>query len=121
MPAEEQPRQRLRALRAITDLLSDPHGNHVVGILPEGPVGESRLVAMKGAGAFLYYLYQRGIPILPVGLGEWDGVLVAAFGEPIRLHLPPGLDKEEQDTEAGRQVMAAIARLLPLEASRRDS
>ncbi len=63
-------------------------------------------------GRLLVELGRQGAPVLPVGLCEERGVLVASFGPPVIL--PTGRS-EEAALEARDEVMRAIARLLPPE------
>lgn len=86
-----------------------------VGLMPEA-LGKGRLLeALPGTGAFLKSLCDRGIPILPVGLLEREGVLTAVFGEPFRLELGDAGGADEADRVAREQVMVAVGRLLPEE------
>jgi len=86
-----------------------------IGLMPEA-LGKGRLIeALPGSGAFLKSLSDRGIPILPVGLFERQGVLSAVFGEPFRLEVNAGGDARETDGAAREQVMVAVGRLLPEE------
>jgi 1-acyl-sn-glycerol-3-phosphate acyltransferase len=87
----------------------------VLGIMPEGTVGETPelLPAAAGVGAFLLVLSRTGAPVLPVGLYEEGGRLVVHFGEPYRLITPAGLEREAADEHARHQIMAAIRDLLP--------
>lgn len=86
-----------------------------LGVMPEA-LGKGVLIeAMPGVGLFLKVLSDRGLPILPVGLLERDGVLTAVFGPTFRLELPSTVDEQELDRLAREQVMVAMGRLLPRE------
>jgi 1-acyl-sn-glycerol-3-phosphate acyltransferase len=112
MPADDQPGARIKALRTITTVFTGSKSNGVVGLYPEGGVSESRLVAKPGVGSLLAFLDSRGVTMLPVGVYEARGQLVANFGPPIRIKPGTSKDKTERDKDLGRQVMAAISRLV---------
>jgi 1-acyl-sn-glycerol-3-phosphate acyltransferase len=84
-----------------------------VGVLPEGTASVALCEARPGVGLFLAWLTRGGVPLVPVGIAELDGVLTARFGAPF--HLPParGGNKAERDAALREAVMVAIARLLP--------
>jgi 1-acyl-sn-glycerol-3-phosphate acyltransferase len=96
---------------------SDGERAGLIGVFPEGQdTPHSALMQpLHGVGTFLIMLTRNGLPILPVGLHERDGALVAAFGTPFTLNVPPGLSREERDREACQQVMVAVGKLLPPE------
>jgi hypothetical protein len=83
--------------------------------MPEGTVGSTPelLAAAEGVGTFLSLLSAAGAPILPVGLYEEDGHLVAHVGDPLSLRLPPEVSKDDRDRWARQTVMRAIRDLLP--------
>jgi 1-acyl-sn-glycerol-3-phosphate acyltransferase len=103
-------RPLLRAARVVLD-----GGDTAIGLFPEGAPSVALREAVPGSGAFLLRLSERGVPILPVGLAEPHGLLAAGFGPPFHLAVPRELPPDERDAEARRQVMTAIARLLPPE------
>jgi hypothetical protein len=69
--------------------------------------------ALPGSGAFLLRLHERGVPLIPVGISEPEGLLTARFGAPIELRVARSLPPAERDAAAGQRIMAAIGRLLP--------
>jgi hypothetical protein len=83
--------------------------------MPEGTVGTipELLEAREGAGLFLLLLAATGVRILPVGLYEERGRLVAHFGDAFPLHLPTGVPKDARDAWTRDHVMHAIRDLLP--------
>jgi hypothetical protein len=87
----------------------------ILGLMPEGTVGPTPelLHAREGAGVFLLLLTTSGARILPVGLYEEQGKLVAEFGEPFALHLPQRVPKNARDAWATDRVMNAIKDLIP--------
>jgi hypothetical protein len=102
---------RAAAMRAILEVV-DRRGEPI-GLYPEGVGREVLIKAMPGTGLFLSSLNKRGIPILPCGVYEEEGVLTARFGPPFFIDLPQAAAKEERDRLAREQVMARIGRLLP--------
>lgn len=87
----------------------------IIGIMPEGDVGATPelLPAREGVGTFLGLLTAGGAPIIPVGLYEEDGRLVAHFGVSMTPEVPRGASREDADRLIREQVMRAIAALLP--------
>jgi 1-acyl-sn-glycerol-3-phosphate acyltransferase len=89
----------------------------VIGLAPEG--GDIYNIKMgwppPGAGRFILHLNRLGMPVVPIGINEVDGALCYRFGPAYSLEIPPDLPVQEQDTLAIRQVMGAIAALLPEE------
>ncbi|HEX6506342.1 MAG TPA: 1-acyl-sn-glycerol-3-phosphate acyltransferase, partial [Chloroflexota bacterium] len=87
----------------------------ILGLMPEGTVGATPelLDAREGAGAFLLLLTTAGTQILPVGLYEESGRLVAHFGDPFRVVPPREVARDARDSWARRHVMEAIKTLLP--------
>jgi len=84
-----------------------------VGLMPEA-LGKGVLIeAVPGVGLFLKALSDRGLPLLPVGLFERDGVLTAVFGPAFRLDLPASVDQQTLDRLARERAMVNIGRLLP--------
>ena len=89
----------------------------IVALAPEGRAsGDGRLVELPpGAGRFLLRLGRTGVPFLPAGVAEREGILTLLFGPPFHLQPPSGLSRPEEDRWAGLRVMVAIGRLLPPE------
>ena len=109
--ASERLLGRAAAMRSILQVVEQERG--AIALFPEG-VGQGNLIEPQpGTGTFLLLLSQRGIPVLPAGLYEQDGVLTARFGPPFHVQIPQEADKGERDRLAGRQIMVAIGRLLP--------
>jgi len=102
---------RAAAMRAILEVVEGR--GESIGLYPEGVGREVLIEAMPGTGLFLSSLSRRGIPILPCGVYEEEGVLTARFGPPFFIDLPQAAAKEERDRLAREQVMAHIGRLLP--------
>ncbi|HXG35613.1 MAG TPA: hypothetical protein VNL15_01445, partial [Dehalococcoidia bacterium] len=83
-----------------------------IALFPEA-IGHGKLIRPPAAvGAFLLLLSEHGLPMLPVGIYEDDGVLSARFGEPFFVDVR-GIGKEKRAEAARDQVMVAIGRLLP--------
>ena len=113
MPPSDAPAAaRAAAMRTST---GEARRGSILGLMPEGTVGATPelLHAREGAGLFLLLLAATGIRILPVGLYEERGRLVAHFGDAFPLHLPPGVPKDERDSWSRDRVMRAIRDLLP--------
>ena len=87
----------------------------VIGLAPEGrDPADGRLgQPPPGVGRFIALLSELGLPILPVGVYEAPDRFCLNFGPLYPLELPPGLTPESRDQLSSRQVMLAIARLLP--------
>lgn len=88
-----------------------------IGIAPEGrdsPDG-SLVEPQEGTGRLLLHIAKRGLPLLPIGVCEVDGVLTARCGPSFSLENHPGLGKNEQDRAASAQAMVEIGKLLPHE------
>lgn len=87
----------------------------ILGLMPEGTVGPTPelLPAREGAGLFVLLLAAGGTRVLPVGLYEEEGRLVADFGEPFALRIPEDVPKDARDVWASERVMRAIRALLP--------
>jgi 1-acyl-sn-glycerol-3-phosphate acyltransferase len=107
----EQVMGRAAAMRSILEVVEKE--GEPIGLFPEG-VGKDVLVeAMPGTGLFLSSLSKRGVPILPAGIYEENGVLTVRFGPPFRMQPPQGAAREERDGLAREQLMLHIGRLLP--------
>lgn len=123
-----QPREGAVSVRRFLALAQQARTRgEVLAIAPEGtgdPAHPRCLVAPPpGVGRFLLLLARQAgaaspdtsLPLLPVGVAERDGRLVATFGQPFSLVPPAALPKTQADDWASRQVMLAIGRLLPAE------
>lgn len=122
MPSDPgQTMQRAMALRKAEAVLlgpkrgdNGPPQGEPVGFFPEGPTANTALhEAMPGTGLFFLRVCQKGVPLLPVGITEEEGVLTVTFGPPFFLSQPPGQDRALWDRLARDQVMIAIGKLLP--------
>lgn len=102
---------RAAAMRSILEVLA--RRAEPIGLYPEGVGGEVLIEAMPGTGVFLSSLSKRGIPILPCGVYETEGVLTAHFGPPFFVRPSEAAAKRDRDRLAREQVMAHIGRLLP--------
>ena len=101
---------RAAAMRSIMEVVER---GEPIGLFPEGVGRDALIEAMQGTGLFLHSLSRRGVPILPTGIYEEDGVLTVRFGAPFFIGLPEGTAKEDRDRLTREQVMARIGRLLP--------
>jgi 1-acyl-sn-glycerol-3-phosphate acyltransferase len=102
---------RAAAMRSILEVVE--RQGEAIGLYPEGLGREVLIEAMPGTGLFLNSLSRRGVPLLPCGVYEEEGVLTARFGRPFFIDVPRAAAKEERDRLAREQVMARIGRLLP--------
>ncbi len=98
-----------RTLREVGNLFA---GGGALGIAPEGQGEDVLIEPPTGAGRFLLRL-AADVPVLPVGISEQQGALVARFGEPYRLAARPGEDRRAEDDRIKTEVMSAIAALVP--------
>ena len=108
-----------RAVRQILSLLASAPDGHkpCIGFAPEGydsPDG-SLMEPPPGVGRLLLHLDKHGLPLLPVGVAEVDGVLTARFGQPFQLQVATNLDRTALDRLASAQAMTAIGAQLPRE------
>jgi hypothetical protein len=88
-------------------------GEGAIGLFPEG-IGTGHLIEpMPGVASFLLSLSNRGIPVLPVGIFEEGGRLIASFGPPFSIQVQRSVEKGERERLASQQVMVATGRLLP--------
>jgi hypothetical protein len=120
-PMPPQPQYVPEGARAARQLLalgaSATGGKPSIGIVPEGhdsPDG-SLVEPPVGTGRLLLHLAEHGLPLLPVGVAEVDGVLTACFGPLFELQVARGRDRKGVDRLASTQVMTAIGALLPHE------
>jgi hypothetical protein len=109
---------RARALRQVLGYLGrrsrDGAGRcEPVALFPEGTATVALGEARPGTGAFLSHTSRLGIPLLPVGVYHEAGRLVIRCGAPFLLTAARGIARDDEDALARRQVMIAIARLLP--------
>lgn len=93
-------------------------GDHpqLFGLAPEGRTGNHQALCQppRGAGLFLLMLTRGALPILPAGIFEDKScTLTVNFGAPFQLCARRGIPREEQDSDAARQVMVQIGKLLP--------
>ncbi len=98
-----------RTLREVETLFA---GGGALGIAPEGEGEDVLIEPPVGAGRFLLRLAANA-PVVPVGLYEQEGALVARFGAAYRLAARPGEEKRGEDERIKTEVMTAIAALLP--------
>ena len=87
----------------------------VVGLMPEGEDEKSGILQMPppGSGRFMLQLAKLGLVVVPAGVVELAGSLCVRFGPHFTLNPASGLAADERDLQASRQVMGAIASLLP--------
>lgn len=107
--AKERAMGRAAVVRAV---LEAAQGDRPIAFFPEG-IGTGTLIRPPEAvGLLLLGLAQKGVPVVPAGLYEEEGVLVAKFGPPVPFQMGDG-DEREQARQARDQAMMAIGRLLP--------
>ncbi len=104
---------RAAAMRSILNVVRNRE--EAIGLYPEATGTGQLIEPMPGVGLFLLSLSERGIPILPVGIFEEEGRLIASFGPPLSIQVARGVEKGERDRLASQQVMVAIGRQLPRE------
>jgi hypothetical protein len=93
-------------------VLEAAQGDRPIAFFPEG-IGTGTLIRPPEAvGLLLLGLAQKRVPVVPAGLYEEEGVLVAKFGPPVPFQMGDG-DEREQARRARDQAMMAIGRLLP--------
>lgn len=111
-PAEVAERaQAVRRVLAWAQQASRP----VIGLAPEGR--DTRAGALEwpapGAGRFIFHLARLGLPIVPIGAYEAEGLFCLRFGRPYRLELEPALTPDQRDRRASEMVMQRLAAELP--------
>ena len=107
--AKERAMGRAAVLRAVLEAAQE---ERPIAFFPEG-IGTGTLIRPpEGVGVLLLGLAQRGVPVVPVGLYEEEGALVAKFGPPVSFQIRDG-DERDQARWARDQAMMAIGRLLP--------
>ena len=119
-PMPPRPQYMGEAVRAVRQALSlaasaTVESPVVIAIAPEGgdsPDG-TLMQPPSGAGRLMLHLAGHGLPFLPVGVSEVDGVLIAGFGPLFVLEAQPGVARDDLDRAASSRVMAAIGALLP--------
>lgn len=116
-PMPPRPQEVAARAAAVRHLLNVAHQTPppVLALAPEGqdnPAG-GLMRPHPGVGRLMSILDGLGYPIIPVGISEDDHHLVLNFGQPFHLTLPNGLTPSQRDAQAARQVMRAIAALLP--------
>ena len=112
-PGFSTPQQRSAGVRQVIERLR-AQPDLVLGLTPEGmdsPDGRLGLPP-AGAGKFILYLQQMGLPIVPVGVCEAKGSLQVHFGVPYSLQVDPSLPLSEVDLWVRQAVMQPIAVLL---------
>ncbi|MEW6402113.1 MAG: hypothetical protein AB1649_09950, partial [Chloroflexota bacterium] len=106
---------RARSVRAVLSYVEQTE-NPVLCLAPEGADVPGGKISMPpaGAGRFMLLLSRAGLPITPAGgWQDEDGALCIHFGPPFHLSAPPGLQADEKDCYAAREVMTRLALLLP--------
>lgn len=89
----------------------------VVGLMPEGQDEILGTLQMPppGVGRFMLQLARQGLVLVPAAIYEAEGALCVCFGPHFYLEVSSELPAAERDLQASRQVMRAIACLLPEE------
>ena len=87
----------------------------VIGLMPEGQDEKLGTLQMPppGVGRFMLQLARQGLVVVPAAIYESDGALCVRFGPHFCLEVSSELPADERDLLASRQVMNAIASLLP--------
>ncbi len=87
----------------------------LIGLAPEGGDAPGGVLQMppSGVGRFIIHLARLGLPIVPIGAFEADGVFCLRFGPAYRLDVSPALSAAERDRGARLMVMRHIAAQLP--------
>ena len=87
----------------------------MAGIYPEEDESTALQEARPGSGGFVALLSDGHIPVLPVGIYEEAGSLVARFGPTFTLSnkRPHGIDRDAFESQQRATMMGHIARLLP--------
>jgi 1-acyl-sn-glycerol-3-phosphate acyltransferase len=116
LPIPPPGRQSATGARALLRVARAVEGaGEVIGIFPEGEPSVALRPAVPGSGGLLLLLTANGLPVVPVGLFEPDGILTARFGPPFRLEVPRGGPAEQRDEAARQRVMQAVRDQLPPE------
>lgn len=112
-PGYSTPQQRSSGVRQGIEHVR-AHPDTVLGLTPEGmdSLDGSLILPPAGAGKFILYLQQMGLPILPVGVYEKDGCLQINFGQSYALVVDPALSPSEVDLQVRKTVMEHIRQLL---------
>jgi 1-acyl-sn-glycerol-3-phosphate acyltransferase len=111
-------RGRARAAREMIELVSPRAPGKtgaILGIFPEARNSPSGLAEPPpGVGGLVRVLARRGVPFLPAGVYEEEGISHLAFGDPIDIG-PQAVADAAEGESAIRSLMVAIGRLLPPE------
>jgi 1-acyl-sn-glycerol-3-phosphate acyltransferase len=113
MPAAHAPpARRAKSMRVAVQAVKE---GKIIGLMPEGDVGRTPelLPAREGVGTFLLLLAEAGARIVPIGLFEEGGHLVANIGNPFDLRAPADLLREKRQQWASDRAMLAVRDLLP--------
>jgi 1-acyl-sn-glycerol-3-phosphate acyltransferase len=112
-PESAGARQRAEGVRRALKAMED---GDIVGIFPEGDIGETpaMIQAQRGSGSFVLALSRLG-PVVPVGLYESDGRLCVRFGPAIEMEPLRRVERGLRDEAVTQRVMSAVAGLLPEE------
>ncbi len=111
-PGNASAGERARAMRqAVARLRS----GGVIGLMPEGTVGDTPelLPAREGAGSFVQLLASAGATVMPAGIYENEGRLIIRFGAPVDVSLPAYIARSARDDWTRNRIMTAIKELLP--------
>ena len=110
---EEMEARAVAVLRTVRMARGLARTGGLLGLSPEGrdvPIGLAE--PPPGAGAFVALLTEAGLmPVLPAAVTEAGGRLRVSFGPSFVPAIPAS--RAERDPAVARQVMDAIARLLP--------
>jgi hypothetical protein len=85
-----------------------------VALAPEGGRNAPQLlVPWPGVGTMLGLLSAAGVPLLPCGISEPDGVHTVRYGPPFRLDPLRHLARDERDAAWATTTMRHLAAQLP--------
>jgi hypothetical protein len=112
-PQTKEIEARAWAVRRVLKIARSPGA--LIALAPEGRDQPNGVLGPfpPGAGRFIEHIAQFCQLIIPIGIYEEADALCLRFGIPFRLQKAVHASAEERDQLVGRQVLAAIAGLLP--------
>jgi 1-acyl-sn-glycerol-3-phosphate acyltransferase len=116
-PMPPDPREITDRALAVRSLMALARQNLpiVIGMAPEGRDFPGAVLGWppSGMGRLLEQLFKTISNVIPVGVYEANDQQVIHFGKPILLKIKEYSSNKEKDSDISRQVMQAIAYLLP--------
>jgi hypothetical protein len=116
-PMPPDPREITDRAMAVRSLMALARLNLpiAIGLAPEGQDFPGAVLGSPppGTGRLLEQLFKTNHQVFPVGVYEENDQQVIHFGRPILLKLKDYSSNEEKDVDISKQVMRAIACLLP--------